>query len=163
MASISRLEIPKPEKEIDLQKGCWNILQDWQVSDPITHKWKGEYLSDYSYHVPNGAQLAGDARVRAIRMKSLKLQGFKTGVSDLVIAYPIWQTVPHVEQLAWPGAYLELKMPGKYPTPDQRTWLDRMDLAGYFSAVVRSEYEFRSQIIAYMAGKSPVPRQKRKK
>lgn len=157
MVGINRLKEPKTSKEVDLQKACWKILQGWPIPEGR--------LSDYSYHVPNGTHLAGDRQGRARSIASLKAQGFKNGVSDLVIAYPIWESGAAIAYIRWAGAYIELKMPKRYPTPEQEAWLERMGNANYFTAVVWGEEEFRFQVVAFLAGVEPVgfTRQRKKK
>lgn len=57
-------------------------------------------LTDIAFAVPNGASIAGDAGQRARYMAALKRQGFKNGVSDIVIPYPT---------VAYHGLFIELK------------------------------------------------------
>ena len=150
MVSVSKLKEPKTAKEVDLQKVCWKMLEAWHISE-------GLVLSDYSYHVPNGANLAGDRRGRARQMASLKVQGFKNGVSDIVIAYPVWADDDYNDHIVWAGAYLELKMPGRKPTVEQLLWLDRMSRVYYYTAVIQTEPEFKDHVTAFLAGKYPPP------
>lgn len=85
-------------------------------------------LWDYSYAVPNASKLAGSADQRARMMSSMKAQGLKTGVSDLVIALPAAE---------FHGAYLELKRAkGGRVDPEQAAWCHRMRFAGYFADIV---------------------------
>lgn len=148
MVEISKLKEPKTPKEVDLQKACWKILLEVQIPEGR--------LADFSYHVPNGTHLAGDRQGRARSMASLKAQGFKNGVSDLVIAYPIWESGAAIAYIRWAGAYLELKMPGRYPTTEQGDWLDRMADTSYFTAVIRSEHEFGVQVAHFLSGEEPM-------
>lgn len=106
--------------------------------------------------VPNGTQLAGGRQRRAQYMASLKAQGFRPGVSDIVIAYPTHN---------YHGAYIELKRdPAAYKgpkalatalRPEQRDWLERMDAVGYWTAVAYGVDDFKRLVESYMAGKSP--------
>lgn len=68
--------------------GNHTTLQDWVP------------LTEIAYAVPNGTSIAGTPKQRAMYMQSLKKQGFKVGVSDIVIPFP---TASHH------GLYLELK------------------------------------------------------
>jgi len=148
MVRVSKLKEPKTPKEIDLQKACWQMLQAWLIDYAP--------LSDWSYHVPNGMMIAGDRKVRARRMASLKAQGFKNGVSDIVIAYPVWESGAAIDYIIWPGAYFELKMPGRYPTQEQGEWAARMKEAGYFTALIRTEAEFKAQVHLFLSGQVPL-------
>ena len=41
-----------------------------------------------AFAIPNGTHLAGDARIRAIKMNNLKSAGLKPGVPDWCLPYP---------------------------------------------------------------------------
>jgi hypothetical protein len=56
----------------------------------------------------------------------MKLEGQKKGVSDIMIACP---------SKDYHGAWIELKVPGNKPSPEQIDWLDRTRAVGYFSVV----------------------------
>ncbi len=77
-------------------------------------------------------------------------------MSDLVIAHPVWESGAIMAYIRWAGAYLELKMPGRQPTKEQDDWLELMEGASYFTAVVRSEDEFAVQVGQFLLGKEPV-------
>jgi hypothetical protein len=137
--------------EVEEQKACWNWL-GLQLLGPNS----GETLQDYSYMVPNGTQLAGSRNRRAAYMASLKAQGFRVGVSDLVIAVPIGE---------YHGAYIELKRvreayagPAALASairPDQKDWLIKMHTMGYWVAVAYGDYDFRRQVRSYMRKEDP--------
>lgn len=103
----------------------------------------GRTLWDYSYAIPNGQMLAGNAKQRARLMNALKAQGLRTGASDLVIAVPRGR---------FHGLYLEMKRETKYRvSEDQEEFLDRMSDAGYRAAVAPG-YNTAVQIVSeYMA------------
>jgi hypothetical protein len=82
-----------PQSEAEVQKQCWAWLLGVAVQPHSSKQWGGAVLQDFSYMVPNGTQLAGGRTRRAQYMSSLKAQGFRPGVSDIVIAYPLWGTV----------------------------------------------------------------------
>jgi len=115
--------------------------------------------------VPNGTQLAGSGKRRAIYMANLKAQGLKPGVSDICIAYPIWGKLPGTCYYA--GAYIEMKRVCEaYKGPaavrsavreEQKQWLIRMDLVGYWVAVAYGAEEFKKLVESYLAGKTHPP------
>lgn len=119
-------------------------------------------LQDYSYMVPNGTQLAGTGKRRAIQMASLKAQGLSPGVSDMVIAYPIWGSV--AGQCLYPGAYIEMKRvreayagPAAVKAairPAQIEWLMRMCAVGYWVAVSYGAEEFKELVHMYLRGEA---------
>ena len=124
-------------KEADEQKVAWAFLERLIIG--------GRPLADYSYHVPNGMWVAGNAKTRAQYMTSMKSQGFKAGVSDIKISYPVQP---------YHGAYIELKRKGARPSDlrqDQRDWLELMASVGYWVAVARGADEFISYVRQYLA------------
>lgn len=139
----------EPAKEADIQKTCWEWLGYYKLHT-------GESLQDYSYMVPNGTQLGGSRERRGQYMASLKAQGFRPGVSDIVIAYPSYD---------YHGAYIELKRDRKaYKGPaaiasavrdEQKDWLLRMREVWYFVAVAYGFEEFKDAVGKYMAGEDP--------
>lgn len=110
-------------------------------------------LQDYCYMVPNGTHLSGTGKRRAIQMANLKSQGLRTGISDLVIAYPVH---------GYHGAYIEMKRVKKAYAgpaaikaairPEQISWLVRMSGVGYWTAVAYGAGEFIELMGAYLKG-----------
>ena len=110
--------------------------------------------------VPNGTQLAGTGQRRAIQMANLKVQGLRPGVSDLVIAYPIWDGI--AGQCRYPGAYIEMKRVREAymgpkailacVRPEQLDWLMLMCSVGYWVAVAYGAEEFKVLIAQYLRG-----------
>lgn len=139
-----------PPKEAEIQKACWSWLAVVKV--------KGGKLQDFSYMVPNGTEIAGNYQGRARYMASLKAQGFRVGVSDLVIAYPVGD---------YHGAYIELKRDRKAykgPAavasairPDQRDWLLLMRSVGYFTGIAYGSDEFQSLVRSYLRKETAPP------
>jgi len=115
--------------------------------------------------VPNGTQLGGGRTRRAQYMASLKAQGLKPGVSDIVIAFPIWGEVHG--QCFYPGAYIELKRDvGAYNgpaalrkavRPEQRAWAELMKSVGYWVAIAYGREDFQSLVNSYLRHESPRP------
>jgi len=111
--------------------------------------------------VPNGTQLGGTHRARAAQMANLKAQGFRPGVSDIVIACPSGH---------YNGAYIELKRPpDHYGGPkaiksrrtavrtEQRVWIERMLECGYFASIAWGFEDFKSLVGLFIAGETPPP------
>lgn len=118
--------------------------------------------------VPNGTQLGGSHRQRAMQMSNLKAQGFRPGVSDIVIAYPIWGSV--VGQCHYAGAYIELKKSAdSYGgpkalrarqtaiRPEQRDWLLQQIAMGYWGSVAWGFEDFKLLVSSYLRNESPPP------
>lgn len=72
-------------------------------------------LGCYAVHTPNGSQLAGDAKARAMQMAALKRDGVSPGFPDLTV---IDQRAPRI-------GLVEVKREGKTELdPDQVFWRD---------------------------------------
>jgi len=148
--------------EIEEQKAAWKWLATLQLAGGHA---AGNVLQDYCYMVPNGTQLAGAGTRRAIYMASLKAQGLKPGISDLVIAYPIWVTVGVQRRCLWTGAYIEMKRVREaYAGPaalklavreEQKEWLRLMAGVGYWAAIAYGADDFKRLVRSYLAKESP--------
>lgn len=89
------------------------------------YKWQWPKLADCIMAIPNGAHLAGDSLQRAKKMHRMKKEGFKNGVSDLMIAVP---------RGTYHGLWVEMKDIGKTAssvTDDQMKHLQLMRKMGY--------------------------------
>jgi len=105
--------------------------------------------------VPNGTQLAGTGTRRAMQMASLKAQGLRPGVSDIVMAYPAY---------GYHGAYFEMKRvraayagPAAVRSairPAQMQWLLRCSAVGYWVAVSYGAAEFMNHVGMYLRGET---------
>lgn len=117
---------------IPLEKDQQAALFDWMsyVRVPVARGGaKGSLaqewlpLTDFAFAVPNGTSIAGTPKQRAMYMASLKKQGFKTGVSDIVIPVPT---------VAYHGLFIEMKRDKSSPvSDDQIDWRDRMRRLDY--------------------------------
>jgi hypothetical protein len=103
-------------------------------------------------------------------MASLKAQGFRPGVSDLVIAYPTFMEGYHsmgggADASGYFGAYIELKRdPGAYAgpaakraavRPEQIEWLERMASVGYWTCISYGAADFQSEVERYLRNETP--------
>ena len=80
----------------------------------------------------NGAQLAGSAKQRKMRMGFLKKEGLHVGASDLVLVLP------------GRVVFLECKQPGRHQSKPQRGFQQDVEVMGYEYYVFRSLDEFRA-------------------
>lgn len=100
----------------------------------------GAKVVDYLLAIPNGGKRSGPREGAR-----LKAEGVKPGVSDLLLP---------LRRGGFGGLWIELKAPGKKPTPEQRRWIERMTTAGYF-ATWTDDWERAAQIItAYLHGQA---------
>ena len=88
------------------------------------------------YAVPNGTYTTPASAAKA------HAEGLSKGVPDLCLAWPAG---------VYHGMYLEMKSKTGTLRPEQRTWLQRLKAAGYYTAVCRSYEEARDAIMAYLA------------
>ena len=105
-------------------------------------------LQSFTYMVPNGTYLGNGSRAGKARyMAKLKSMGFKSGVSDLVIALP---------RGSYAGAYVELKRKkGGTLRQEQKDFLCLMWAAGYYVTVSRGFDEACEDIQDFLNGKAP--------
>jgi hypothetical protein len=95
----------------------------------------------YLFAIPNGAHLAGDARVRAIKMKKMKAEGFMVGVADLFLMIP---------KDGWHGLFIEMKAAKGVLSDDQEKFLGRAQLMGYLSVACFGFEEAKKMITDYL-------------
>lgn len=88
------------------------------------------YLGMQGYRsiaVPNGATLRGDKRDRMIQMANLKLDGLCPGFPDLIVYGPEGRV-----------GHIEVKVEGRYQTPEQKLVQQWLTSWGHLYAVCRS-------------------------
>lgn len=134
-AASRAVGLTKPlEKEV--QVAAFEYMQAIIVPD------LGRALSDFAFAVPNGTMLAGSAKQRAQYMNSLKAQGFKVGVSDVMLALP---------RAHFHGAFIEIKRDAKSPVSiEQMNWLALMEQVGYWTRLARGLDETLFVLRAYV-------------
>lgn len=95
-----------------------------------------------AFAVPNGAHLAGDARLRAIKMANLKKEGFRTGVPDWILPFPI---APYI------GLAIEFKRGCKgVLSVSQEAYISLLRIAGWKVEVCRTTEEAISIVKGYL-------------
>lgn len=119
------------EKEV--QKSIFAWLDMMANSDP---------LYSLFFAIPNGAHLARGA----VSAKSLKAQGMKPGVPDILGAIPavIASTLYH-------GLFIEMKSEIGKVSPDQDLWHLRLRKTGYRVEVLRSFEEAQYVITQWIS------------
>jgi hypothetical protein len=85
------------------------------------------------FAVPNGAHLAGTARVRAAKMAKLKAEGLAPGIPDLCI--PAWRTM--IEMKRTKGGRVDA---------DQAAVHDALSKAGWLVIVAKGFDDARAQL-----------------
>jgi hypothetical protein len=105
---------------------------------PASDVTPGSKIADYLLAIPNGGKRSGPREGAR-----LKAEGVKPGVSDLLLP---------LRRGGFGGLWLEMKAPGKKPSPDQRAWLLRMEAAGY-CATWADDWQLAAEAItAYLDG-----------
>ncbi len=118
----------KPEEA--LQKAC----VEW---------FRFQYPNKIIYHIPNSVAFASGRKGKCIGViMKLKSLGLKKGILDLCI--------PHAVVTAH-GLYIEMKIPGKHPTPDQRDVHDKLRENGYVVDVCKTFEEFTDSVNQYFS------------
>jgi hypothetical protein len=93
------------------------------------------------FSIPNGAHLAGDARLRAIKMNNLKASGLVPGVSDLFLMIP---------KSNWHGLFIEMKVKGGKLSDSQKEFMGLATLMGYQAVVCYGFDEAKDAITEYL-------------
>ena len=123
---------PPPEKDIQISLMAWMSMV----------KYEGQAVGNLAFAIPNGANLAGDGRARAMQMASMKRQGLKPGVPDLFVA---------IARGAYHGLFIELKRDAKSAvSDDQIKWQKRLRLAGFKAEICRGFDEAQACVKRYL-------------
>ena len=139
-------EVPdlKPRKERaptmePTERASQRALVEWWFH---THKLYG--LPKFAlFAVPNGQILRGDDKARAIQMTSMKLEGFRNGVPDLMLAVP---------KGYYNGLFIELKTRTGIVSAEQKAFIEYLNLACYKAEVCRSTELAIEAIQTYLGG-----------
>lgn len=95
------------------------------------------------FAVPNGQILRGDEKARAIQMTSMKLEGFRNGVPDLMLAVP---------KGYHNGLFIEMKTRTGIVSAEQKAFIEYLNLAHYKAEVCRSTELAIEAITTYLGG-----------
>ena len=90
------------------------------------------------FHIPNEGIRLGRMGAR------MKREGIVRGVADLCLCIPRGK---------FHALYIEMKKPGNYQTPDQKTWQKNAEKYGNCYVVCKSLDEFRDAVKNYLEGK----------
>ena len=97
------------------------------------------------FAVPNGAHLSGGIKSRARQMNSLKAEGLRSGILDLMI--PIASNGYH-------GMFIEMKrQEGGKVSEEQKAWIKLLNENGYRAVVCKGAKAAISEIEIYMEEK----------
>jgi hypothetical protein len=98
------------------------------------------------FAIPNGAHLAGDARLRAIKMNAMKSEGFTSGVSDLFLMIP---------KNGYHGMWIEMKAKTGKVSDSQKEFMAAASSMNYLAVVCYGFDEAKEAITKYLQeGKS---------
>lgn len=128
-------------KEHDIQCSFFNWVDKMSMFD-----WRYKNI----FAVPNGSKLPFKNIVRKgekIRVcpqaQRLKKEGLRSGVLDVVVAYPI---PPYA------GMFIEFKTDAGKVSPEQKDWIERLTQAGYHCVVMRSWEDAVNALKKYLKG-----------
>ena len=106
--------------------------------------WFKLQYKQYKYHlfaIPNGSHLAGDARLRAIKMSAMKAEGLLPGVSDIFLMIP---------KSGWHGMFIEMKSKTGQLSDNQKEFMGAATLMGYQAVVCYSFEDAKEAITNYL-------------
>lgn len=124
---------PKKIGDRSVESAAQAAVVDWAAEAVGTVDERLAYL----YAIPNGTRSSIHVA------KRMKREGVRKGVSDLHLPVPVG---------GWAGLWIEMKAPGKSPTPAQRDWLLAMQRVGHFSAVCHHAGEAILLLTNYLLG-----------
>ena len=93
------------------------------------------------FSIPNGAHLAGDNRLRAIKMNNMKAEGLIAGVSDLFLMMPTNK---------YHGLFIEMKVKGGKLSDSQKEFMGNATLMGYQAVVCYGFEQAKDAINNYL-------------
>ncbi len=93
------------------------------------------------FAIPNGAHLAGDARLRAIKMNAMKSEGFTPGVSDLFLMIP---------KNGYHGMWIEMKAKTGSVSDSQKEFMAAASSMDYLPVVCYGFDEAKTAITNYL-------------
>lgn len=93
------------------------------------------------FAIPNGAHLAGDARLRAIKMNAMKAEGLTPGASDLFLMIP---------KNNYHGLFVEMKTTGGKVSDNQKDFMSAASSMNYLAVVCYSFEEAKDAITKYL-------------
>lgn len=100
------------------------------------------HLWDYSFAIPNGQMIAGNAAQRARYMAALKRRGLRPGVFDLMVAYP---------RAGFHGMFLEMKREkGSVTSEDQNIFAYYMKERDYHCVIAKGYAEAVTEVEKYL-------------
>lgn len=103
-----------------------------------------------AFAIPNGAHLAGDARLRAIKMQSLKKEGLRPGVPDWCLPAP---------RYPFSGLFIEFKYGKNKPSAEQNEYIARLRSAGHRVAVCYSTEEAIAEVENYLTAREGITKE----
>lgn len=115
------------------------LVQWWDAYGPANG-----YDSRLLFAIPNGAHLAGSAKLRGFQMHRLKASGLRVGVPDLMLAAAA-SCSPYL------GLFLEMKRGNGKPTAEQLAYHALLRSQGYRVQVCQGFESARNAIVAYLS------------
>lgn len=98
-------------------------------------------MLDLMFAIPNGGSRDKNRKRAMLVGKSLKREGVKAGVPDLLLPWPNkW----------FNGLFIEMKIKPNRPSKRQKEWLHLLSEAGYLTKVCYSLEEAQKLIVKYL-------------
>jgi len=124
---------------------------DWEHKEAVLlMEWRRLQVGAYPqlrqlFHIPNGGK-----RNRIAGAK-LKAEGVRPGVSDYLL--PVMRMNWENHEIEYCGLWIELKVKGNYPTPDQHEFMNDMRDQSYAAYWCFGWEQAVSILMQYMTGK----------
>ena len=96
---------------------------------------------EWIHSIPNGAH------VTKAQAAKLRAEGLTAGVHDLRVDYVLRDSSGAINS---PGAIIEMKLPGRYLTDEQKQYRDFMHAQGFRDYLCRSWQEAAHSVVDYM-------------
>jgi len=141
-------KVVRPIRESDIQAQFFRWL-DTVMAPGVP----GCKLGHFCFAVPNGIWIPGDIQTRIRVIMSMRRQGMKKGIPDIIIALPLHGR---------PGACIELKRDKSQTAPgkihdEQKGWLTRLRNVGYFVEMTVGFGETVAAVGRYLRGEAELP------
>ena len=139
-------------KRVARSKAAKAVMPSEYAEQAAVIQWWAVYAAAHKLDVrllmaiPNGAQLAGDDKGRAIQMVKLKATGLRVGAPDLLLAMPR----PHDRPFP-AGLFIEMKRLDGKLSADQHSFGTLLQSQGYAWAVAKGAGEAIRAISAYLS------------
>lgn len=124
----------------NIPAGCEDEIQAQFFKWIDSQKHKYPVLEQF-YAIPNGTYLTKFGQY------VMKITGRRSGVPDTHLPVPAFR---NGQVIGTHGLWIEFKTPGKYPSPEQKIWIEKLRTFGHRVEVCRSWIDAANVTIEYL-------------